>query len=279
MANKIFSTAASATTAGGSSNRHLGVPIEIEPGWILQLVCPSSTTFATIDYSVDVTTGAIGALTANTVVGVAPTNGGITLTDSVLFDSTHMLSVFQDATSGNINAMICEWDPATHTHTSHTVTDLGITGGGGGSGFFVNMEKIDATHYLVVYTTGSALMSQVIEVNAGTYAVTTVGTPLTVATTPAVAQGHVVQIDATHYSISYTYRNAAATASGFFMIVEVNLGTWDVTTATAETDLGLGAPANSYITSYCIDSLTWTFKVSATKVVVFYSTGDRKSVV
>jgi len=273
MANKIFTTAASATTASGSANRHLGVPIEIEPGWILQLVCPSSTTFATIDYSVDVATGAIGARTAHTVIGVAPTNSGITLTDSVLFDSTHMLSVFQDATSGNINAMICEWDPATHTHTSHTVTDLGIAGGGAGTGFFVNMEKIDATHYLVVYNTYASLMSQVIEVNAGTYAVTTVGTPLTVATTPSVAQGHVVQIDATHYSISYTYRNAAATASGFFMIVEVNLGTWDVTTATAETDLGLGAPANSYITSYYIDSLTWTFKVSATKVVVFYNTG------
>ena len=273
MANKIFSTAASATTAGGSLNRHLGVPIEIEPGWILQLVCPSSTTFATIDYSVDVTTGAIGVRTSNTVAGVAPTNSGITLTDSRLFDSTHVLSVFQDVTGGNINAVISEWDPATHTLVGNTVTDLGIAGGGAGAGFFVNMEKIDATHYLVVYTTGSALMSQVIEVNAGTYAVTTVGTPLTVATTPGVAQGHVVQIDATHYSISYTYRNATATASGFFMIVEVNLGTWAVTTATAETDLGLGAPANSYVTSYYIDSLTWTFKVSATKVVVFYNTG------
>ena len=265
MSNKIFSTADSSTVPAGNS-RHLGVPVEIEPGWILQLICNSTSQYATIDYPVDVATGAIGTVTQHTVAGISPQNNGIILTDSVLFDSTHMLSVFQEYSGGNINAMICEWDPATHTHTSHTVTDLGITGGGTG----VNMEKIDATHYLISYDSGTDLIQQVIEVNAGTYAVSTVGTPLVTGTTYVVPQSHVVQIDSTHYSVSYTKKSPGT--SGQFMIVEVNLSTWDVTIATATTSLG-GTATGAYMTTYYIDAVTWTFKVSATKVVVFYNTG------
>tara|TARA_Y100000593_G_scaffold95067_1_gene199106 strand:+ start:6689 stop:10399 length:3711 start_codon:yes stop_codon:yes gene_type:complete len=267
MSNKIFSTADS-SFAYSTNARHYGVPIEIEPGWILQLSCNTSSAFSTVDYPVDVATGAIGTVTNNVVAGISPENNGIILTDSVLFDSTHMLSVFQDATSGNINAMICEWDPATHTHTSHTVTDLGITGGG----FCVNMEKIDATHYLISYDSGTDLVQQVIEVNAGTYAVSTVGTPLVTGTTNEAPQCHVVQIDSTHYSVSYTKKSPGT--SGHFMIVEVNLSTWAVTTATAATDLGGGAATGAYMTSFYIDAVTWTFKVSATKVVVFYNRLD-----
>ena len=268
MANKIFSTADTLLTAADSTMRHMGCPIEVEPGYILQFICPTDITFATIDYAVDVTTGAIGAETATAIAGIKPENSGLIATKSVMFDATHMLTVFQDDTSGNVNAMISEWDAVAHSLTSNTVTDLGITGGG----LHVNFEQIDSTHYLISYDSGTDLIQQVIEVNAGTYAVSAVGTPLTTAMTQEAPHSHVVQIDATHYSVSITKKTPGT--SGWFMIVEVNLGTWAVTTATALTDLGSGATTNTWYTSYYVSLVTWTFKVSATKVVVFYSTLD-----
>jgi len=267
MANKIISTVDSAVTAAGTSLTHFGCPIEVESGYILQFVCPTSSTFGTIDYTVDVATGAIGAETATAIATITPENSGKICTKSVMFDATHMLTVFQDNTSGNVSTCMSEWNAGTHTLTSNTITDLGITG----NGFHVNLEQIDSTHYLISYDTGTDLVAQVIEVNAGTYVVTTVGTPLTTGTTYAVPHSHVVQIDATHYAVSFTKKSAGK--SGFFMIVEVNAGTWAVTTATAVTDLGSTIASNVYITSRFIESATWIFKLTATKVAVFYTTG------
>ena len=264
MANKIFSTTDGFQTLAGSVHRTFGKQIEVEPGYMLSFNCNSTTAFSTMDYSINVATGALGAETRVLLVGVAPENVGIIGTNSVQFDSDHVLTFFQDATSGNINACMSEWDLVGHAQVANVITDLGITGGG----LCVNLETIDATHYLITYDTGTDLVAQVIEVNAGTYVVSTVGTPLVTGTTQQACHSHVVQIDATHYSISFTKTTPGT--SGHFMIVEVNLGTWAVTTATAATDLGGGDVANVYPGIFYIDKLTWTFKVSATQVVVFY---------
>jgi hypothetical protein len=96
--------------------------------------------------------------------------------------------------------------------------------------FFNSLTQIDANHFLNCYSSvGTDGIAQVLEVNLTTYAVTAVGTPLTFDSTSASYITSAPLGDTNHTIVFWTDTDT----DGKARVLNVNTGTWEVTTAGA----------------------------------------------
>ncbi len=91
---------------------------------------------------------------------------------------------------------------------------------------YISVSEVDANHFLITYTgPGNVGITEILEINLGTWAVTQPGSPTTF---DAVANGYnsLASLDDGTHFINFWQ---GASGDGFTQVLEVNTGTWAVT--------------------------------------------------
>ncbi len=85
----------------------------------------------------------------------------------------------------------------------------------------IAVKKIDATHYLVAWSSTANFYFQVFEVNSGSYAISKLGSPTTL--TGTALRQVLGQVDANHFICFWTDITSSSSKS---QVIEINLSTW-----------------------------------------------------
>jgi len=167
----------------------------------------------------------------NSIVGAGAERlynfGGVSIFDAdiassiaqVKLDATHILFSWRGTGGlGYSQIMSADLDTGQITPVGTALTfDATLASG-------ISMIQVDSNHFLILWQgPGSNGFAQILEVNLSTYAVTKIGSPLTVNATFATEYG-VAQIDSSHFITFY-----ADGTTGTAEVLAVNLGTWAVT--------------------------------------------------
>jgi len=99
-----------------------------------------------------------------------------------------------------------------------------------------DIAQIDGTHYLVVYSenTSDRTLANILEVDTGTWNISTSSAYFQLDTGGIVPD--IAQIDGTHYLVTYWYENATFDKIPRSIVLEVDTGTWDISTSSAYFD-------------------------------------------